>query len=190
LSGDIPWLDELENLSTRAKDSKEAYFGPTTFLLEPKSNAASISARYYTKEQDVVPDVQDAYRDTKHIVKGTQVTQSNDKSYPWSSDLTIRLAARQVPDPIRDAKKTSPEKVASPSQPEQATADATKASQEPQATNSNTQGVIPSAPSKESTETPPSEKPPKETTEPNAGPSADKQPAAPNNEPVILGDAS
>lgn len=190
LSGDVPWLDELENLSTRAKDSKEAYFGPTTFLLEPKSNAASISARYYTKEQDVVPDVQDAYRDTKHIVKGTQVTQSNDKSYPWSSDLTIRLAARQVPDPIRDAKKTSPEKVASPSQPEQATADATKASQEPQATTSNTQGVIPSAPSKESTETPPSEKPPKETTEPNAGPSADKQPAAPNNEPVILGDAS
>jgi Tfp pilus assembly PilM family ATPase len=106
LRGDVRWLDELERLSMNAKGSEQAYFGTTTFMIEPRTNAASISAKYFAKLQDVVPDVQAAYRDSAHTVKGTAVTQSPDKNYPWASDLTIALAPGEVPDP-RNVKKAA-----------------------------------------------------------------------------------
>jgi Tfp pilus assembly PilM family ATPase len=162
LRGDVPWLEELENLSERAKDADQAYFGTTTFLLEPRSNTASISAKYYTKEQEVVPDVQAAYRDTQHTVKGTAVTQSPDKNYPWASDLTITLAARDVPDP-RSIKKAPPPQ-SQPSPPSD-TAPA---------------GSIPETPATHEPVTPAPVTPAPEISEPKTT----------TSEAVILGDAS
>jgi Tfp pilus assembly PilM family ATPase len=97
--GDIRWLDELERLSVNAQNSDDAYFGVTTFLLDPRSNVASISAKYYAREKDLVPEVQSAYRDAGHTVRGTGVSQSPDKMYPWGSDLLIAIAPPEVPDP-------------------------------------------------------------------------------------------
>jgi hypothetical protein len=107
LKGDIRWLDELEVLATRSKGADRAYFGATTFLLEPRNNTALISAKYYATLQDVIPEVQAAYRDSKHTVRGTSVTQHSDKKYPWASDLTITLAPAEVEDP-RNRKTTPP----------------------------------------------------------------------------------
>lgn len=164
LKGDVPWLDELENLSTRARNSDQAYFGTTTFSLEPKSNSASILAKYYTKEQDVVPDVQSAYRDTQHTVKGTAVTQSPDKNYPWASDLIITLASREVPDP-RSVKKPT---AAKPQEPPQTS--------QPEPNNT------PAQPLDEPSATPAD--PPQDTAP------TSPTPVTPSSDAVILGDAS
>ncbi len=117
LKGDVRWLDELAALSARAQDPDKAYFGTTTFMLEPRSNIASISAKYYATGQEVVPEVQAAYRDTQHIVRGTSVTQSPDKNYPWASDLTITLAPVQVTDPRNVKRTVPPEKTAADTPP-------------------------------------------------------------------------
>lgn len=107
IEGDVLWIDELAQLSAKAQSPDEAYFGTTTFLLEPKSAKATISAKYYAKDQDTVPEVQAGYRDPRHTVKGQAVTISPDKSYPAASDLMITIASAKVTDP-RDLKR--PEK--------------------------------------------------------------------------------
>ncbi|MFO0011526.1 MAG: type IV pilus biogenesis protein PilM [Planctomycetota bacterium] len=175
LRGDVPWLDELENLSKRAKDADQAYFGTTTFSIEPRSNTASISAKYFAKQQDVVPDVQTAYRDTQHTVKGTAVTQSPNKNYPWASDLTITLAAREVPDP-RFAKKPPP---AQPEEPLKIQESATTPQESP--AKQETDPSPPQSPSE----------PAEASADQPAGPApATPAPATPNSDAVILGDAS
>lgn len=167
LKGDIVWLDELENLSQRAKGDDQAYFGTTTFSLEPRTSTGSISAKYYAKQQEFVPEVQASYRDSRHMVKGTSVTQSTDKNYPWASDLTITLPIREVPDP-RDVKKSPPAK---PTQPAPPPADAPAPPQEEQTDNKEASGRSEPVDVPEST-------------------TADPAPATPNNDAVILGDAS
>ena len=107
IEGDVLWIEELAQLSAKAQSPDETYFGTTTFLLEPKSAKASISAKYYAKDQDTVPEVQAGYRDPRHTVKGQAVTISPDKTYPAASDLMITIASAKVTDP-RDLKR--PEK--------------------------------------------------------------------------------
>jgi Tfp pilus assembly PilM family ATPase len=107
IEGDVLWIEELAQLSAKAQSPDETYFGTTTFLLEPKSAKASISAKYYAKDQDTVPEVQAGYRDPRHTVKGQAVTISPDKNYPAASDLMITIASAKVTDP-RDLKR--PEK--------------------------------------------------------------------------------
>ncbi|MFM8573579.1 MAG: type IV pilus biogenesis protein PilM [Pirellula sp.] len=87
MQGDILWVDELERLSVNAKDSDTTYFGGTTFALEPRTNTATINTKFFTKEQDLVPEIQGAYRDEKHNVRGTGLAQSQDKKYPVSADM-------------------------------------------------------------------------------------------------------
>jgi Tfp pilus assembly PilM family ATPase len=174
LRGDVRWLDELERLSMNAKESDRAYFGTTTFMIEPRTNAASISAKYFATVQDVVPEVQAAYRDASHTVKGVSVTQSPDKKYPWASDLTITLAPIEVPDP-RNVKKLAP--VAEVKPAEVKPADAAVSEGTP------SEGT----PSEKSTEEPKSTEPP--STEP---PSTEPPvaPAKTDSEAVTSGDAS
>jgi hypothetical protein len=189
LRGDVPWLDELENLSQRAKEPDQAYFGITTFLIEPRTNTASISAKYYAKKQEIVPDVQAAFRDTKHTVKGTAVTQSPDKNYPHASDLTITLAPREVPDP-RDVKKSPPAKTEKPAeQPERASSDKTPEEKPPEDSPAKepaaSEGAVDQDSKQQDAPKSTSENP--ESTEPKQ---QDAAPATPNSDAVILGDAS
>ncbi|MBM3966090.1 MAG: hypothetical protein FJ308_13655 [Planctomycetes bacterium] len=107
IEGDVLWIEELAQLSAKAQSPDVTYFGTTTFQLEPKSIKASISAKYYAKDQDTVPEVQAGYRDPRHNVKGQAVTISPDKNYPAASDLMITIASAKVTDP-RDLKR--PEK--------------------------------------------------------------------------------
>jgi hypothetical protein len=99
LQGDILWVDELERLSLNSKDSDTTYFGGTTFALEPRSNNATIATKFFTKEQDLVPEIQGAYRDAKHNVRGTGLAQSQDKKYPVAADMLINVATVEVTDP-------------------------------------------------------------------------------------------
>jgi hypothetical protein len=105
MQGDILWIDELERLSTNAKDSDTTYFGGTTFNLEPRTNTATIATKFFTKEQDLVPQIQLAYRDEKHNVRGTGLAQSQDKKYPVAADMSITVAAAEVKDPRNIVRK-------------------------------------------------------------------------------------
>jgi len=116
LQGDILWVDELERLSLNSKDSDTTYFGGTTFALEPRSNNATIATKFYTKQQELVPEIQGAYRDEKHNVRGTGLAQSQDKKYPVAADMLITVATAAVTDP-RNVKR----KPIEPATPEPAT---------------------------------------------------------------------
>jgi hypothetical protein len=176
--GDVRWLDELERLSLLAQSSDNAYFGVTTFLLEPRSNTASISAKYYAKEKDLVPSVQAAYRDSSHMVRGTAVTQSPDKDYPWASDLLIGVAPREVPDP-RNVKRRPIEETA---------ATEPKPLEEKSPSTSDEKGLPETTPANEpekpeqqpTSDTKPEDTPP--DTPASAGPTA--EPASPSAEPT------
>lgn len=189
LRGDVPWLDELENLSQRAKEPDQAYFGTTTFLIEPRTNTASISAKYYAKEQEIVPGVQAAFRDTKHTVKGTAVTQSPDKNYPHASDLTITLAPQEVPDP-RDVKKSPPAKSEKPAeQAEKASLE--KAPEEKPPEDSPAKEPVPSEGAvDQNSKQKDAQKSTTDTPEPTEPKQQDAVPATTNSDEVILGDAS
>jgi hypothetical protein len=108
MQGDVLWIDELERLSTQAKDSDTTYFGPTTFSLEPRSKTATINSKFFTTMQDLVPEIQGAYRDEKHMVRGTGLAASQDKQYPVSSDMSITVALKEVQDPRKVERKAIP----------------------------------------------------------------------------------
>jgi len=212
--GDVRWLDELERLSLLAQSSDNAYFGVTTFLLEPRSNTASVSAKYYAKEKDLVPSVQAAYRDSSHMVRGTAVTQSPDKDYPWASDLLIAVAPTEVPDPrnvkrrpiqepvqetVAAEPKPTPEgspatsdakglpetaPASEPAQPEQQPKGDTKPEDAPSATPSAGPAAEPATPSAEPTTPKTPTEPPAETP-PEPTPNPDSKPAD-----TILGGAA
>lgn len=189
--GDVRWLDELERLSLLAQSSDNAYFGVTTFLLEPRSNTASISAKYYAKEKDLVPSVQAAYRDSSHMVRGTAVTQSPDKDYPWASDLLISVAPPEVPDPrnvkrrpIQEAAAAEPKPLEEKSpatsddkdQPETTPPSEPAASEQEPKSDTKPEDSAPTAtPSSEPTATPSSEP----AAIPSAEPAAPKTPTEP-----------
>lgn len=105
MQGDILWIDELERLSVNSKDSETTYFTGTTFALEPRTNTATIATKFLTKEQDLVPEIQGAYRDEKHNVRGTGLAQSQDKRYPVAADMLITVAAAEVKDPRKIVRK-------------------------------------------------------------------------------------
>ncbi|MFM7975518.1 MAG: hypothetical protein ACKO8U_10630, partial [Pirellula sp.] len=105
LAGDILWVDELERLSQNAKDSETTYFGGTTFALEPRTNTPTIVTKFFTKEQDLVPEIQSAYRDQKHNVQGTGLAQSQDKKYRVAADMKITVANAEVKDPRNVTRK-------------------------------------------------------------------------------------
>jgi hypothetical protein len=167
--GDIRWLDELERLSLNAKNPDDAYFGVTTFSLEPKSNTATIAAKYYTKLQDFVPEIEAAYRDTNHTVRGTAVTKSPDKNYPQASDLTIVIAPPEVADP-RNVKRRP---IAPPPEPKADTSEVPEKEPTSAEPNVTAEGSEPSA-----TETPPAET----NSEPTATPPA----ASPSSPPATI----
>jgi hypothetical protein len=121
LQGDILWVDELERLSLNSKDSDTTYFGGTTFALEPRSNNATIATKFFTKEQDLVPEIQGAYRDEKHNVRGTGLAQSQDKKYPVAADMLITVATAEVTDPRNVKRKPIEPATPEPATPEPAT---------------------------------------------------------------------
>lgn len=172
LQGDILWVDELERLSQNAKDSETTYFGGTTFALEPRTNTATIATKFFTKEQDLVPEIQGAYRDEKHNVRGTGLAQSQDKKYPVAADMLITVASATVQDP-RNVKRKPIEEPANP----QAAAEPTEPPTEPQSEAPAT------APASDTN------KPAAEPTQPEPKPEpATSEPAEP--QPPILGGAS
>ena len=126
LEGDHSWLDELEYLSAHASTGEKAIFGVTTFVTDTRSNSAMISTKFLTKEQEDVPDLQAAFRDANHTVRGNKVGSSPDKSgaFPVAADLNIKLGAAKVADPRRTPKAKAPAKAAEPStaSPEPSTA--------------------------------------------------------------------
>jgi hypothetical protein len=84
----------------------------TTFVTDTRSNSAMISTKFLTKEQEDVPDLQAAFRDAKHTVRGNKVGSSPDKSgaFPVAADLNIKLGAAKVDDPRRTPKAKAPVK--------------------------------------------------------------------------------
>jgi hypothetical protein len=115
LAGDVLWVDELERLSQNAKDSDTTYFGGTTFALEPRTNSPTIVTKFFTKEQDLVPEIQGSYRDEKHNVQGTGLAQSQDKKFRVVADMKITVANPQVKDPRNVTRK--PIEEAKPKEP-------------------------------------------------------------------------
>ena len=108
MQGDVLWIDELERLSTQAKDSDTTFFGPTSFSIEPRSKTATVKAKFFTTVQDLVPEIQGAYRDEKHMVQGTGLAASQDKKYPVASDMSITVALNEVKDPRKVERKPIP----------------------------------------------------------------------------------
>ena len=105
LQGDILWIDELERLSEYAKDSESTYFGGTTFAFDPRAKTANVNTTFYTTEQDLVPEIQSAYRGEKHQVRGVGLAQSRDKKYPVSADMQISIGLNEVLDPRKVERK-------------------------------------------------------------------------------------
>lgn len=105
LAGDVLWVDELERLSQNAKDSDTIYFGGTTFALEPRTNSPTVVTKFFTKEQDLVPEIQGSYRDEKHNVQGTGLAQSQDKKFRVAADMKITVANAVVKDPRNVTRK-------------------------------------------------------------------------------------
>jgi Tfp pilus assembly PilM family ATPase len=119
LEGDHSWLDELEYLSAHASTGEKAIFGVTTFVTDTRSNSAMISTKFLTKEQEDVPDLQAAFRDANHTVRGNKVGSSPDKSgaFPVAADLNIKLGAAKVTDPRRTPKAKAAEPRTTPPEP-------------------------------------------------------------------------
>ena len=119
LEGDHSWLDELEYLSAHASTGEKAIFGVTTFVTDTRSNSAMISTKFLTKEQEDVPDLQAAFRDANHTVRGNKVGSSPDKSgaFPVAADLNIKLGAAKVTDPRRTPKAKAAEPGTTPPEP-------------------------------------------------------------------------
>jgi Tfp pilus assembly PilM family ATPase len=125
LEGDYNWLDELAFLSQKAAPADKVVFGATSFTIDQRSNASSISTKFVTRRQEDVPDIQDAYRDDKHSVRGTGISRSQDKTgeFPSAADLNIKLSPQTITDPRKsiatksNATKTNAAKPASEQQP-------------------------------------------------------------------------
>lgn len=202
MQGDILWIDELERLSINAKDSETTYFGGTTFALEPRTNTATIATKFLTKEQDLVPEIQGAYRDEKHNVRGTGLAQSQDRKYPVAADMLITVAAAEVKDPRKVTRKPIEESsikepssntpIAEPAAPsvasepsEQTAGEAAKASsnQPPSeaAPNTTEPQTKPETGNEPTTEKPNSDEP---STGVPATPTAPSEPSASGNKPT------
>lgn len=103
LAGNFPWLEELEYLSQKSLPADQAMFGSATFATDAKGANASIASKFIFQDNDDAPEMQAALRDPNHEINATGIAKNPDRSgkYPWSSDLTIRLAGRKVEDPRR-----------------------------------------------------------------------------------------
>jgi len=128
LKGDVLWIDELERLTTQAKDSETTYFGPTSFSLERTTNVASVNTKFYTTVQDMVPEIQGAYRDENHAVRPIGLAANPDKKYPVASTMRIDVALNEVPDPRKVERKPRP--------------DSSESSEAPQTESSNAQPAV------------------------------------------------
>ncbi len=157
LEGDHSWLDELEYLSAHASTGEKAIFGVTTFVTDTRSNSAMISTKFLTKEQEDVPDLQAAFRDANHTVRGNKVGSSPDKSgaFPVAADLNIKLGAAKVTDPRRTPKAKAPVKEPEPSPvspvpntvpPEPIAAPGTPSAEPPQPATDSTSPALPAEP--------------------------------------------
>lgn len=124
LAGNYSWLDELEYLSEKSLPADKAMFGSATFATDAKGTNASISSKFIFQENDDAPEMQTALRDPGHEINATGIAKNPDRSgkYPWSSDLTIRLAARKVEDPRKSKFVPVPETNPSSDTPAQSTA--------------------------------------------------------------------
>lgn len=177
MAGDILWVDELERLSLNAKDSDTTYFGGTTFALEPRTNTATITTKFFTKEQELVPEIESSYRDEKHKVQETGLAQSQDKKYRVAADMRITVANAEVKDPRNVTRKPIEE----PKTVEPTVEPATEV-----------QTIEPSEPESKPTETDP--KVPSEPSTPEPAPAAPTQtdpsaaePSKPTTEPILGG---
>ena len=101
LAGNYSWLEELEYLSQKSLPADQAMFGSATFALDAKGTNAAVSSKFIFQESEDAPEMQAALRDTDHEINATGIAKNPDRTskYPWSSDLTIRLAGRKVEDP-------------------------------------------------------------------------------------------
>lgn len=184
LAGDILWVDELDRLSQNAKDSETTYFGGTTFALEPRTNTPTIVTKFFTKEQDLVPEIQSAYRDQKHNVQGIGLAQSQDKKYRVAADMKITVANAEVKDPRNVTRKPIEEpKIVEPTIEPTVEPTAEPAAEvlntEPSGSESKPSETEPKIPSEPSTpepapaaptqKDPPAAEPSKPTTEPILG---------------------
>jgi hypothetical protein len=165
LKGDVLWIDELERLTTQAKDSETTYFGPTAFSLEPRTNAASVNTKFYTTVQDMVPEIQGAYRDENHAVRPTGLAANPDKKYPVASTMRIDIALNEVPDPRKVERKPLPN-----------SSESTEAKSEDSTTTTEPSNTLPESTSSESTVTEPSAPTPEA---PAPGSSEPSEPATP-----------
>ncbi|MCE2812486.1 MAG: hypothetical protein LW850_19025 [Planctomycetaceae bacterium] len=193
MAGDILWVDELQRLSLNAKDSDTTYFGGTTFALEPRTNTATITTKFFTKEQELVPEIESSYRDEKHKVQETGLAQSQDKKYRVAADMRITVANAEVKDPRNVTRKPIEEpKLKEPEKEPASEPVAEVQSLEPSAPESKPAGAGDStnpAASKESDPQSPSEPQATQpsTAEPPQTEPSTAEPAKAANEPILGG---
>ena len=175
MQGDVLWIDELERLSTQAKDSDTTFFGPTSFSIEPRSKTATVKAKFFTTVQDLVPEIQGAYRDEKHMVQGTGLAASQDKKYPVASDMSITVALNEVKDPRKVERKPIPVTTEEPATT--GSEEAVQSSDVPAQENADVGSAPNPAPSSE----------PAPSTEPvpSSEPVPSTEPQAPTEEPQV-----
>jgi Tfp pilus assembly PilM family ATPase len=187
MQGDVLWIDELERLSTQAKDSDTTFFGPTSFSIEPRSKTATVKAKFFTTVQDLVPEIQGAYRDEKHMVQGTGLAASQDKKYPVASDMSITVALNEVKDPRKVERKPIPVTTEEPATT--GSEEAVQSSDVPAQENADVGSAPNPAPSSEpapSTEPVPSSEPVLSTEPaPSTEPVPSTEPQAPTEEPQV-----
>jgi hypothetical protein len=155
--------------------------------LEPRTNTATIATKFFTKEQDLVPQIQLAYRDEKHNVRGTGLAQSQDKKYPVAADMSITVAVAEVTDPRNVVRKPIAEpkanEVAKPPVAEVQTLETTPS--EPSLPESSDQKPNPPGDTSTApTEPKPAEPSPPENTEPEK---TKPEPVSPTAEPILGG---
>ncbi len=163
LSGNYVWLDELEYLSDKSLSGDKVILKSASFSIDPAKSSGLITAKYLVPDQDNSPLFQRALRDKHHEVNARGVTPNSDKSsaYPYSADLTMRLAPQVVSDPRKWTSVPIPEKL-----PDDSAAAESTASQPASPSDKKAPNEQPTAPSDNGGQNKSSDPPPAATDQP------------------------
>jgi hypothetical protein len=91
LAGDINWLDELADLSTKAPPAQDIMFTNFTTPNDPFRHTSKMHLDAVARTSDIVDQLNRALRDDNHQVTPNGVQQGNEKQYPWEFKLDVQI---------------------------------------------------------------------------------------------------